>query len=276
MTRIIVCCIKQVPGTTEIKIDPTTNTLIREGVESIINPLDTYALEEAVRIKERATTDELLGRDDFKVFAISMGPPQAEKALRESISLGADEAVLISDRRFAGADTLATSRTLASTIRKIENDFGKIFIVLCGKQTVDGDTGQVGPETAHFLNYPFLGYVSNIKELALKKLTSSRIIDDKTQTLEVPLPAVISVSKEINIPRIPSLKASIRSRTAQIINYSLDDIGLSEKDVGLQGSATQVIKIFTPKREQRAVIFSGDLEEQVEQLFKYLKDDKVI
>jgi electron transfer flavoprotein beta subunit len=276
MTRIIVCCIKQVPGTTEIKIDPTTNTLAREGVESIINPLDTYALEEAVRIKERTANDELLGRDDFKVFVISMGPPQAEKALRESISLGADEAVLISDRKFAGADTLATSRTLAGAIRKIEHDFGKIFIIICGKQTFDGDTGQVGPETAHFLNYPFLGYVSNIKEMTSRKIAASRIMDGETQTFELPLPAVISVSKEINTPRIPSLKASIRSRAAQVFNYSLNDIGLDENDVGLQGSATQVIKIFTPKRERLAVIFSGELEEQIDQLFKHLKDDEVI
>ena len=276
MTRIIVCCLKQVPGTTEIKIDPTTNTLVREGVDSIINPLDTYALEEAVRIKERATNDEILGKDEFKVFVISMGPPQAEKALRESISLGADEAVLINDRRFAGADTLATSRTLASTIRRIDDDFGKIFIVICGKQTIDGDTGQVGPETAQFLNYPFLGYVSTINDITQKKFIASRIMDDETQTFELPLPAVISVSKEINTPRIPSLKASMKSRTAQIISYSLEDIGLNERDVGLQGSATQVIKIFTPKRERHATIFSGEMDEQIDQLLGYLKDDRVI
>ena len=276
MTRIIVCCLKQVPGTTEIKIDPTTNTLVREGVDSIINPLDTYALEEAVRIKERATNDEILGKDEFKVFVISMGPPQAEKALRESISLGADEAVLINDRRFAGADTLATSRTLASTIRRIDDDFGKIFIVICGKQTIDGDTGQVGPETAQFLNYPFLGYVSTIGDITSKKIIASRIMDDETQTFELPLPAVISVSKDINTPRIPSLKASMKSKTAKIISYSLEDIGLNEEDVGLQGSATQVIKIYTPKREQHAVIFSGEMDDQIDQLLGYLKDNRVI
>jgi len=276
MNRVIVCCIKQVPGTTEIKIDPTTNTLIRENVEAIINPLDTYALEEAVRMKERAADDEALGKDEFKVVAISMGPPQAEKALRECISLGADSAVLISDRKFAGADTLATSKTLASAIRKIEKDFGKIYLVFCGKQTIDGDTGQVAPELAHFLNFPFLAYVSQIKEVTHKKIITNRLMDDVSQTFELPLPAVISVTKEINTPRIPSLKASIRSKSIQIINYSADDIGLKENEVGLQGSATQVIKIFTPKRERQATIFSGGIDEQVEQLLNHLKKDRVI
>jgi len=236
MPKIIVCCIKQVPGTTEIKIDPTTNTLIREDTEAIINPLDTYALEEAVRIKERAANDEVLKKDEFKVVVISMGPPQAEKALRECISLGADDAVLISDRKFAGADTLATSKTLAGAIRKIEKDFGKIYLVFCGKQTVDGDTGQVGPELSHFLNFPFLAYVSQIQEIEYKKTAVTRLIDDESQAFELPLPAVISVTKEINIPRIPSLKASIRSKSVQIINYTAGDIGLKENEIGLQGS----------------------------------------
>ena len=276
MPRIIVCCIKQVPGTTEIKIDPTTNTLIREDVEAIINPLDTYALEEAVRIKERAANDEVLRKDEFKVVAISMGPPQAEKALRECISLGADDAVLISDRKFAGADTLATSKTLAGAIRKIEKDFGKIYLVFCGKQTFDGDTGQVGPELSYFLNFPFLAYVSQIKEITYKKIAASRLMDDESQTFELPLPAVISVTKEINIPRIPSLKASIRSKSAQVVNYTADDLRLKEKEIGLQGSATQVIKIFTPKRERRAIILSGGIDEQVEQLLNHLKEDSVI
>jgi electron transfer flavoprotein beta subunit len=275
MPKIIVCCIKQVPGTTEIKIDPTTNTLIREDTEAIINPLDTYALEEAVRIKERAANDEVLKKDEFKVVVISMGPPQAEKALRECISLGADDAVLISDRKFAGADTLATSKTLAGAIRKIEKDFGKIYLVFCGKQTVDGDTGQVGPELSHFLNFPFLAYVSQIQEIEYKKTAVTRLIDDESQAFELPLPAVISVTKEINIPRIPSLKASIRSKSVQIINYTAGDIGLKENEIGLQGSATQVIKIFTPKRERRAIIFSGGIDEQVEQLLNHLKEDRV-
>jgi len=148
----IVVCIKQVPGTTGIKIDPETNTLIREGIENIINPLDTYAVEEGVRLKERLGSDEKTG-EAMKVIAMTMGPPQAEEILKEAISMGIDEAILVSDRAFAGSDTWATSHTLATAIEKIE----ECRLIIFGKQTLDGDTGQVGPELAQRLNIPYIG-----------------------------------------------------------------------------------------------------------------------
>ena len=148
----IVVCLKQVPGTTKVRIDPQTNTLIRQGIKNIVNPFDTYALEEGVRIKERC---------GGKVTAISMGPPQAEEVLREAISAGADEAILLSDNAFAGADTLATAYTLARAIDKL----GQYDIIICGRQTIDGDTGQVGPELAEMLEIPFIAYVSKIEEV---------------------------------------------------------------------------------------------------------------
>ena len=192
----IAVCIKQVPGTTEIRIDPKTNTLIREGVENIINPFDSYAVEEGVRIKER------FGSDEAEVIVITMGPPQSEEILREAISVGADGAILISDRAFAGADTWATATTLARAINKI----GKCHLVILGKQTLDGDTGQVGPELAHRLNMPFVGYASSISEISSSKMKVKRLTEDRYETFEINLPAAVSVGKDINAARVPSLR----------------------------------------------------------------------
>ena len=255
----VVVCLKQVPGTTEVKIDPQTNTLIRQGIKNIINPLDNYALEEGVRIKERC---------GGRVTAITMGPPQAEEMLREAISLGADEAVLLSDSAFAGADTLATAHTLAEAIKKL----GQYDIVICGRQTVDGDTGQVGPELAEMLGLPFVAYVSRVEELAEGSMRVQRMVEDGHEVIESPLPAVITVVKEINTPRFPSLRGIAMAKSAVIPVWTAQELGVDQGRVGLAGSATRVIKIFFPRRTCQAEIFQGDPESQVDCLVGRLKD----
>jgi len=259
----IVVCLKQVPGTTDVKIDPQTNTLIRQGIENIINPFDTYALEEAVRLKEK---------HGGKVTVITMGPPQADAALREAISLGADEAVLLSDRAFAGADTWATANTLAKAITKL----GKTDLIICGRQTIDGDTGQVGPEISEMLNIPFVAYVSKIEEIKEGYLRVSRMVEDGHEVLETTLPAVITVAKEINVPRLPSLRGIMKSKSAAITTWGIKELGVDANTVGLAGSSTQVIKIFFPQRVSKAEVLTGDAAAQVDKLIEKLKAANLI
>lgn len=259
----IVVCLKQVPGTTEVKIDPETNTLVRQGIESIINPFDTYALEEGVRIKEK---------HGGKVTVITMGPPQAETALRESISLGADEAILLSDRAFAGADTWATAYTLSRAVIKS----GEYDLIICGRQTIDGDTGQVGPEMAEMLGIPFIAYVSQIEEIKDGQIRVRRMIEEGHEIIEAALPAVITVSKEINVPRLPSLRGITRSKSAQITVWGINELGADPARVGLTGSSTQVIKVFFPQRVCQAEILTGSPESQVDTLIDKLKGANLI
>jgi len=254
----IVVCLKQVPGTTEVKIDPQTNTLIRQGIENIINPFDTYALEEGVRLKER---------HGGKVTAITMGPPQADAALREAVSLGADEVILLSDRAFAGADTWATAYTLSQAIRKI----AQYDLIICGRQTIDGDTGQVGPEMAEMLDMPFIAYVSNIEEIRDKYLRVKRMVEEGHEVIEAALPAVITVAKEINVPRLPSLRGIMKSKSTAIQTWGIKELGIDAGKAGLAGSSTQVIKVFFPQRVHQAEMLAGNLEQQVEGLVERLK-----
>jgi electron transfer flavoprotein beta subunit len=255
----VVVCLKQVPGTTEVKIDPQTNTLIRQGIENIINPFDTYALEEGVRLKEQ---------HGGKVTVITMGPPQAEDALREAISLGADEAVLLSDSAFAGADTWATAYTLSRAITRLE----PYELIICGRQTVDGDTGQVGPELAEMLNVPFIAYVSQIEDIRDGHIRVRRMVEDGHEVIEANLPAVLTVTKEINKPRLPSLRGLARSKSATIPTWGTRELDVAKEMVGLAGSCTQVIKIFFPQRVCQAEMLEGNLESQVESLIDRLKD----
>ena len=259
----IVVCLKQVPGTTQVKVDPQTNTLVREGIQNIVNPFDTYALEEGVRLKERY---------GGKVTAISMGPPQAEEALKEAISTGADEAILLSDSAFAGADTLATSYTLARAINKIQ----EYDLVICGRQTIDGDTAQVGPELAEMLEVPFVSYVSKIEEIDNGNMRVHRMVEDGHEVVETPLPAVITVVKEINVPRLPSLRGLARAKSASIPVWDARELGVDQDMVGLSGSATRVIKIFFPERVRHGEILQGSLESQVESLIDKLRDTKLV
>lgn len=259
----IVVCLKQVPGTTKVKIDPQTNTLIRQGIENILNPFDTYALEEGVRLKEQC---------GGKVTAVSMGPPQAEEMLREAIGTGADEAILLSDSAFAGADTWATAYTLSKAIDKLE----QCDLIICGRQTIDGDTGQVGPELAEILGLPFVAYVSKIEEIGNQYIRVRRMIEEGYEVIETSLPAVITVVKEINVPRLPSLRGLARAKSATIPVWTVEELGADKNMVGLSGSATRVVKIFFPQRVSRSEILQGDLASQVDTLVDKLRETKIL
>ncbi len=254
----IIVCIKQVPNTTDVRIDPETNTLIREGVESIINPFDAYAIEEGVALKERF---------GGKVTAISMGPPQAEASLREAVSLGVDEGILVSDRAFAGSDTWATSYTLAMAIKKI----GKYDIIICGKQASDGDTAQVGPGISTHLDIPQVTYVKRIEEINDSKARLERMTEEGYEVIASPLPCLITVVKEINTPRLPSLKGKMKSKSAQIQKWTAKDIECDSKSIGLDGSPTKVVKIFTPPQREKGQILQGESHEIAEKLASLLK-----
>ena len=255
----IIVCIKQVPNTTDVKIDPVTNTLIRDGVESVINPFDTYAIEEAVRLKERF---------GGKVTVVTMGPPQAENALKEAISLGCDEAILVSDRKFAGSDTWATSYTLSCAIKKI----GLYDVIICGKQASDGDTAQVGPGISTHLDIPQVTYVKKIEDITGSKAKVERMTEEGYDVVEAPLPCLFTVVKEINTPRIPSLKGMMRAKSAKIVKWTADDIKADPKSLGLEGSPTRVVKIFTPPARKGGEMLSGDTTDIAKELVELLKD----
>ena len=257
----IIVCIKQVPDTNNVRINPETNTLIREGVASIINPFDMYAIEEAVRLKER------LG--GVKTIVLSMGPPQAEDALREALSLGIDEAILVCDRAFAGSDTWATSYTLSKAIEKID----EYSLIICGKQAADGDTAQVGPGIAAHLDLPQVTYVKKIEEIDEKRAKVESLTEEGYEIIETPLPAIITVVKEINTPRLPSLKGKIRSKSAKITKWSAKDLDVENDCLGLNGSPTRVVKIFTPEPRKGGQKFTGDASELADKLVGLLKDE---
>jgi len=258
----IIVCIKQVPDTAEIKINPETNTPMREGVPSIINPFDLHAIEAGLQIK-----DSIGGR----VTVLSMGPPQAEDALREAISMGADEAVLLTDRVFAGSDTWATSYTLAKAIDKLGAD-----IIFCGKQAIDGDTAQVGPETAEFLNIPHIAYVRKIEEIKDNYIRVQRLMDEGYDIVESSIPVLLTVVKELNEPRFPSLKGKMAAKKAEIKKMGMTEIGADEDSLGLKGSPTQVKNIFAPERKTERKMLEGTSEEQVNALVNELRKIKCL
>lgn len=229
----VVVCIKQVPGTTKVKINPETNTLIRDGVEAIINPFDENALEAALQLKDKMRA---------KVTVICMGPPQAESALRECLARGADDVVLLCDRAFAGSDTWATSYSLAQGIKALEE---KVDLVLCGKQAIDGDTAQVGPGVAEFLQWPVITYVRKL-EIHENKILVERVFEDGYEKIEADLPAVLTIVKEMNVPRMASLKGRMHAKKAQIKVLDAAAAKADLREIGLTGSPTRVVKIFTP------------------------------
>jgi len=256
----IIVCIKQVPETTEVRINPETNTLIREGVKSIINPFDMYAIEEGVRLKEKF---------GGKVTVLTMGPPQAEAALREAISMGADEGRLVCDRAFAGSDTWATSYTLSGAIKRI----GAFDLIICGKQASDGDTAQVGPGISTHLDIPQVTYVKKIEEATEKSMRVERMMEEGFEIIETPLPALITVVKEINEPRLPSLKGMMRAKSAKITTYAQKDLDLDPQSIGLCGSPTQVVKIFTPPQRTGGQMLQGEVPEIAAKLVDLIKDE---
>ncbi len=256
----IIVCIKQVPETTEVRINPQTNTLMREGVKSIINPFDMYAIEEGVRIKEKF---------GGKVIILTMGPPQAEGALREAIAIGADEGILLSDRAFAGSDTWATSYALSAAIRKIRD----YDLVICGKQASDGDTAQVGPGIATHLDIPQVTYVKKIEEIKDRTIRLERMTEEGFEIVESPIPALFTVVKEINSPRMPSLRGLMRAKTAVLTHWTNKELGIEPQNLGLCGSPTQVVRIFTPPPRPSGKTLEGSPEDVADKLVEILKGE---
>ncbi len=255
----IIVCIKQVPDTADIKIDPTTNTLIREGVDSILNPFDLYAIEEAIRIKEKYGGN---------ITALSMGPPQVDAALREAVSIGVDEIILLTDRKFAGADTWATSLSLAAAIKKIE-EYDLLFF---GQQAIDGDTAQVGPGVATHLQIPQTCFVKKIEKIENNKITVQRLMEDGYDRIEMTLPAALTVIKEINIPRLPSLRGKRNAKKTELKIWTAEDLGLNENDIGLNGSPTQVVKIFSPEMKKDGEKYELPPDELVDIIYQKIKE----
>jgi electron transfer flavoprotein beta subunit len=246
----IIVCIKQVPDTTNVRINPETNTLVREGVQSIINPFDVYAIEEGVRLKEK---------HGGTLTALTMGPPQASEALREAMALGVDNAYLVSDRAFAGADTLATAFALACAIRHL----GGADVILMGRQAIDGDTGQVGPGVAENLDISHVTDIRKIEEIVDGRIVVERLLEEGYARIAARLPVVLTVVKEINIPRLPSLKGKLAAKKAEVPVLTAADIGAEVQRLGLNGSPTQVMKIFTPPKPGGGKKFTGEPAETV-------------
>jgi len=266
----IVVCIKQTPATSNVQIDPKTGTLKREGMAAAINPFDEFGIEEAVRIKERVP--------DTTVSVITMGPPQAEESLRDAISRGADLAFHLCDRAFAGADTWATSYALQMGIKKIEKTTGKkADLIICGKQTNDGDTGHVGPGIAAWLDIPNVAYVRKVEEVKDGHIRVWRMMEDGTDVLEMTLPALIAVVKEINEPRVPSLKGKMAAKKAVIPKWTAADIEADPNKVGLGGSPTIVSKSFTPPPRTGGLRVEGATpEERAKNLVSKLLEMKLL
>ncbi|MGO1819908.1 MAG: electron transfer flavoprotein subunit beta [Senegalia sp. (in: firmicutes)] len=258
----IIVCIKQVPDTNEVKIDKKTGTLIREGVPSIINPDDKNALEEALRLKDEYGAN---------VVVLTMGPPQAKVALKEALAMGADEGILLSDRAFAGSDTWATSTTLAGAIKKLDYD-----ILLCGRQAIDGDTAQVGPQIAEHLNLAQITYVEDLK-IDGKEIIAHRAVEDGYYKVKAQMPVLLTAIGELNEPRYPSMRGIFDAfREKEIKVWSADDIIVDMDEIGLKGSPTQVKKSFTPATRGSGEQLEGSTEEKVRSLVVRLKERQII
>ncbi|MEY8297966.1 MAG: electron transfer flavoprotein subunit beta [Emergencia timonensis] len=260
----IVVCVKQVPDTTEIKINPETGTLIRDGVPAILNPDDANALEQALQIK-----DENPGST---VTVVTMGPPQAQEMLEECMAMGADDAVLLSDRALGGSDTWATSNAIAAGIKKI----GEYDIIFAGRQAIDGDTAQVGPQIAEKLGIPQVTYVKNF-ELQDQSAIVERSLEDGYEKLKVKLPCVLTAIKELNVPRYMSVRGILRAAKTEVKVWNAADIGVDVETVGLKASPTNVFKSFTPKPKGVGVKIEGDTpKEKAANLLIALKEKHII
>jgi electron transfer flavoprotein alpha/beta subunit len=254
----IIVTVKQVPDTQEVKIDPKTGALIREGVSSIINPDDKNAIEEALRIKE--------SRDDAEVMVLSMGPPQADIALREALSMGADRAILVSDRAFAGADTLATSYVLSMAIKKLE----KYDLILCGRQAIDGETGQVGPQLAEGLGLPQATFAEEIN-IRGNRVTVKSNFDSITRVIEMKMPALITVSSRTNKPRFKTMNNVLRAyRDKEIVTWTREDLKPNPMRIGFNGSPTLVKKTFIPRHSRDGLVIDKQAADSAEDILNFI------
>ncbi|MDN5341310.1 electron transfer flavoprotein subunit beta [Oceanotoga sp. DSM 15011] len=260
----IIVCVKQVPDTTELKIDPITGTLIRKGVPSIMNPDDKNALEEALKIKDE--------NKDTHITVISMGPTQAKEVLNEALAMGADEAILLSDRFFGGSDTWATSETIAAGIKKI----GDFDIIFAGRQAIDGDTAQVGPQIAERLNIPQITYVKNFK-INEDKIIVERALEDGYEIIETQTPVLLTAIKELNKPRYMNMAGIFEAfGNDKVKVWGLDDLDVDRMNIGLKGSPTQVKKSFTPEPKGKGQMLEGNNEEKAQKLIVELKRKHVL
>lgn len=260
----IIVCVKQVPNTNEIKINEETGTLIRDGVESILNPDDANALEEALAIKEKIS--------DVMVTVITMGPPQAKQMLQECLAMGADEAILLSDRILGGSDTWATSNALAAGIRKI----GDYDIIFAGRQAIDGDTAQVGPQVAEKLGLPQVTYVTDLN-IAGDSVIVKKAWEDGYEQLRVKRPCVLTAIKELNTPRYMSVQGILKATKSKIVEWGAEDIGVDNGIVGLKASPTNVFRSFTPKPKSPGISITGDTPKELAgNLIKKLKEKHII
>lgn len=261
----IVICIKQVPDTQKVQVDPNTGVLIRNGIETKMNPYDLYALETALKIKEKTGAT---------LHVITMGPNAAKEVLLEALALGADEAYLLSDRRFAGADVLATSYTLAQGIKKINQSCD---LILCGKQTTDGDTAQVGPAIAEWLNIPHVSWVKSLVKIHDQEIVVLQEMMDHVATVKLPYPCLMTVEKGIYQPGLPSYIRKKEAMKKEIHCLSLDDLDdRDETHYGLNGSPTQVERIFEPNHQQEVILLNHDSETNAECLLNKLLEMKVV
>lgn len=265
-----VVCIKQVPDTTQISVNPETGTIVRTGTPTVINPYDFYAIEAALILKDKF---------DIKVTLLSMGPPLAEKSLKEAMSYGCDNAILLSDRFFAGSDTYATTFILSEGIKKIVKKMGPVDLVFCGKQTIDGDTAQVGPGLARRLDYLQLTYVSKINEFnpKIKEITVTRHIENGYQIIKGKIPAVLTILEEFPDIRRASLNHLIQTAKYKPILWTNEDLKLEREKIGLKGSLTVVKKIFAPTpRKKGEVIEEKSPKQAAKIIIDKLVERKVI
>ena len=256
----IIVCIKQVPDTTDVKIDPKTGRLIREGIPVIINPDDKAAIEAALQLKANG-----------KITVLTMGPPQAEEALREALAMGCDEAILLCDFKFAGSDTWATANAIAAGIKKI----GKYDLILCGRQAIDGDTAQVGPQLAESLNLPQITYVQKV-EINGGKVKAERELEDGYEIIETGMPALLTIVKEMNEARYPTLQGIDKAYEAEVKTWKAADIGADENKIGLKASPTMVKKVFSPSAKGQGLILQGSIKEMAHDLVERLKEREII
>ena len=260
----IIVCIKQVPASTKVRVDSEAGTFKTDDSEDpIINPFDEYAIEEGLRLREKY---------EGVVKIVTMGPPRAERAIRTAIAMGADEGYLITDPSFTGADTLATSYTLANAIKKI----GEFDLIITGKQTWDGDTAQVGPGVAELLDIPFVAWVRKIEEIKNNTITVERLMESGYDLIQMPLPSLISVVKEINEPRLASLKGIMRSKKTEIKKISADDLDVDKENCGLSGSATFILHAAAPEKRTGGEKISGEIPELVEKISSTILELKLI
>ena len=263
----IIVPIKQVPETSKVKMDPVTGTMIRTGLEAIINPLDLYAIETAIRLKEQV---------GGTITVISMGPPQAQKAIREAIAMGCDDGALLSDKAFGGADTWATAYTLSLGIQKL----GGADLILCGERATDGDTGQVGPAVAAMLDLPLITYAGKLTVLPDGRLRIERLVEGGREVLSVKPPVLLTVVKEIAVPRLPTLRGILQAKGAEVNIWGPEDVAAEADKIGLKGSPTRVVRIHHPQVTRTGELITvkdqADIERSAEKVIEFMKQRNIL